>query len=29
MNERARSLGGEMRFESRPGAGTVVELALR
>jgi signal transduction histidine kinase len=28
MDERARALGGEMRLESRPGAGTVVELAL-
>jgi signal transduction histidine kinase len=28
MDERARALGGEMRLESQPGAGTVVELAL-
>jgi signal transduction histidine kinase len=28
MDERARALGGEMRLESRPGVGTVVELAL-
>jgi signal transduction histidine kinase len=28
MDERARALGGEMRLESRPGAGTVIELAL-
>jgi signal transduction histidine kinase len=28
MDERARALGGEMRLESQPGVGTVVELAL-
>jgi signal transduction histidine kinase len=28
MDERARALGGHMRLESRPGVGTVVELAL-
>ena len=28
MDERARALGGKMRLESRPGVGTVIELAL-